>query len=378
MSQRSKSVSLKMSKEEASIVSKGAWAAAEVFGRIASRKDAVSGQDEGEAPRSREEVIRRIRADYEKSPPYFLSGNFDRYLYDEDCLFADDFASFKGRQRFEENLANLGGFITESYARQLGEEKIEENSYEAKFLVRLRLGLPWSPVLAWPWGVRHVWDDETFAVVEHIESWDVSPGEGVRQTFTPGKDKVVVLPEKKKSNALGSKDPIAGPLVDLARRLGALPESEEGGWTGEPLAWADRDSFTQKLSEFTQGSLKGFKQFVAEAVAGDFDAAAVDQTIDDIVESNSVVMFSFTSCPFCKKAKDKLDSLGTKYASIELDEDPLGPAIRARLGERTGRTSVPSIWINQEYIGGLNDGNPGLLPLEDQGLLSQKLAAAAK
>ena len=44
--------------------------------------------------------------------------------------------------------------------------------------------------------------------------------------------------------------------------------------------------------------------------------------------------------------------------AIELDLDPDGAALRARLGARTTRTSVPSIWIGGEFVGGLNDG-PG-------------------
>jgi len=59
---------------------------------------------------------------------------------------------------------------------------------------------------------------------------------------------------------------------------------------------------------------------------------------------------------------------------LELDEDADGPALRARLGARTGRTSVPSVWIGAEYVGGLNDG-PGLVPLDADGKLEPKLRA---
>ena len=44
-----------------------------------------------------------------------------------------------------------------------------------------------------------------------------------------------------------------------------------------------------------------------------------------------------------------------------------------RLGARTGRTSVPSVWFGGEYVGGLNDGSPGLNPLEIQGDLDERL-----
>ena len=100
------------------------------------------------------------------------------------------------QRTYLENLA--GGFITESSTRTL-ETNIERGdagagvppTYTTKLLVKLRLGLPWSPVLAWPWGVKHVFDAESGLIIEHIESWDVSAGEGVRMLLSSGKDKKV-------------------------------------------------------------------------------------------------------------------------------------------------------------------------------------------
>lgn len=39
------------------------------------------------------------------------------------------------------------------------------------------------------------------------------------------------------------------------------------------------------------------------------------------VASNlQVVVFSWSGCPFCKKAKAVLDSTGAKYTALELDQ----------------------------------------------------------
>ena len=176
------------------------------------------------------------------------------------------------------------------------------------------------------------------------------------------------------SGPVGSSDPIAGPLVALARRVGVLPEAEEDGWDGEPTAWAEADSLPQKLSELSQSGLGGFKQWVTEAQAGDYDKAAADSKIDAAIGKGGVLMFSFTSCPFCKSAKELLDAKGVTYEAIELNVEPDGAGVRARLGARTGRTSVPSVWIGGEYVGGLNDG-PGLVPLDAAGELEPKLRA---
>ena len=245
-------------------------------------------------------------------------------------------------------------------------------------MVKLRLALPWSPVLAWPWGVEHVLEergDGTVVVVRHLESWDVSAGEGVRQLFRAGPAGALAKAAPSPSK-LGTKDPIAGPLVAAARAVGVLPEQEEDGWAGEPSAWAESDSFTQKLSAFTQNYLSGFKQFVAERVAGEFDKDTVDAAIEAEVSRGGVLMYSFTSCPFCKKAKELLDDKGALYTVVELDELSDGAARRARLGARTGRTSVPAIFIDGSYIGGLNDGSPGLAPLDAAGELVSRLRGA--
>jgi glutaredoxin len=179
---------------------------------------------------------------------------------------------------------------------------------------------------------------------------------------------------------LGTSDPIAGPLVALARRTGLLPAAEADGWTGEPTAWAQPDSVPQRLSELTQRFLGGFKQWAAEAVAGDFDAAAVDATLESEIGSEGVVVYAFAACPFCKEAKAMLDEKRAAYTWVLLDEREDGAALRARLGARTGRTSVPSVFIAGEYCGGLNDGLgdacPGLAPLERRGMLDGKLRAA--
>ena len=45
------------------------------------------------------------------------------------------------------------------------------------------------------------------------------------------------------------------------------------------------------------------------------------------------------------------------FTKVELDVDKsVGYPVRAELGRRTGRTSVPSIWIGGQFIGGCNDG----------------------
>ena len=57
-----------------------------------------------------------------------------------------------------------------------------------------------------------------------------------------------------------------------------------------------------------------------------------------------------------------------------------GNVMRAALGRLTGKSSVPSIWVGGEYIGGCDDGPsdeaPGLVPMAFRGTLREKLEAA--
>ncbi|CAM9641179.1 unnamed protein product, partial [Heterosigma akashiwo] len=111
-------------------------------------------------------------------------------------------------------------------------------------------------------------------------------------------------------------------------------------------------------------------------VAGEYDEAATKAEIEEFVLGSTVAMYSFTTCPFCRRAKDYFEETGIEYSVIELDEleGNKGNAIRATLGRSTKRTSVPSIFIKGKCIGGCNDG-PGLLPLAESGELAELLKA---
>ena len=115
-------------------------------------------------------------------------------------------------------------------------------------------------------------------------------------------------------------------------------------------------TFTTQLYLFD--FLKEGKKALVKSLAGEYDTTAIRNRINTLIQSNDVVMLSFTTCPYCIKAKSILNEYNAKYTVIELDNDPDGKAIRAELADIIGRTSVPAIWIQQQYIGGCNDGGP--------------------
>lgn len=152
-------------------LTKASWYAVEAFGKVfgkdTARSPQISSYSTDQPPMSMKETQERIQKDNDRA--YFLSGTIDELIYSEDCTFADPFVSFQGRDRFVENLANLGSFITKYSAKPLA-YNVEANTITTKFMVKLELNLPWRPVLAWPWGVRCEVDTATNLIVLHEES----------------------------------------------------------------------------------------------------------------------------------------------------------------------------------------------------------------
>lgn len=81
----------------------------------------------------------------------------------------------------------------------------------------------------------------------------------------------------------------------------------------------------------------------------------------------TVTIYSRSWCSFCKRAQSLLESKGHDYTSIDIEEQP---EKRDEMIERTGRTSVPQIFIDDKAIGGCDD----LFSLHASGELDKLLA----
>jgi Uncharacterized conserved protein (DUF2358). len=168
-------------------VAKVSWYAVEAFGKLFSSSSVSDKQksasiDTSLPPKSIKETLERIQLDNDRQ--YFLSGDVDELIYDENCVFSDPFVSFRGRSRFVENLRNLGSFITKYDSKVLQYNASQDGLVvETKLMVKLELNLPWKPILAWPWGVRYDISNDTCLITNHKESWDIEPLEGVKQIF---------------------------------------------------------------------------------------------------------------------------------------------------------------------------------------------------
>jgi glutaredoxin 3 len=65
------------------------------------------------------------------------------------------------------------------------------------------------------------------------------------------------------------------------------------------------------------------------------------------------VQFYATSwCPYCTRARQLLTSRGVEIEEIDVETRP---GAREEMVARSGRSSVPQIFINQTHIGGCDD-----------------------
>ncbi len=83
-----------------------------------------------------------------------------------------------------------------------------------------------------------------------------------------------------------------------------------------------------------------------------------------------VTIYTTAYCPYCIRAKQLLKERGmADYEEIKVDEDP---AQRQIMMERSGRRTVPQIWIGETHVGGCDD----LFALDRSGELQPLLDAA--
>jgi glutaredoxin 3 len=84
----------------------------------------------------------------------------------------------------------------------------------------------------------------------------------------------------------------------------------------------------------------------------------------------AVTMYSTAICPYCDRAERLLAAKGVKeITKIRVDEDP---ARRDEMIARTGRRTVPQIFIGDTHVGGYDD----LAALDRAGGLAPLLAGA--
>eukprot|EP00656_Telonema_subtile_P019389 TRINITY_DN2064_c0_g1_i3.p1 TRINITY_DN2064_c0_g1~~TRINITY_DN2064_c0_g1_i3.p1 ORF type:complete len:119 (-),score=22.03 TRINITY_DN2064_c0_g1_i3:233-589(-) len=97
-------------------------------------------------------------------------------------------------------------------------------------------------------------------------------------------------------------------------------------------------------------------------------------SVEEMIASADVVVFSSSFCPYCRKAIAALNEAGIEHTVIEKTGE-----IGSQLQALTGKTSVPSGWVKGTYIGGCNDGTEswhGIIPCIQSGKIAELLGSA--
>jgi glutaredoxin 3 len=80
----------------------------------------------------------------------------------------------------------------------------------------------------------------------------------------------------------------------------------------------------------------------------------------------TVVMYATDWCGYCARARRLLESKGVAFTEIDVD---VVDGARAEMQRRSGRTSVPQIFIGDRHVGGYDDTKA----LDEQGRLDELL-----
>ena len=65
-----------------------------------------------------------------------------------------------------------------------------------------------------------------------------------------------------------------------------------------------------------------------------------------------MVLYLTEWCPFCARARSLLESKGATFEIIDVDERP---EARTEMTARSGRHTVPQIFIGDTHVGGCDD-----------------------
>ena len=77
-----------------------------------------------------------------------------------------------------------------------------------------------------------------------------------------------------------------------------------------------------------------------------------------------VVLYLTGWCPYCQRARGLLSQKGVQFREIDIDDDP---RLREEMIARSGRRSVPQIFIGEKHVGGCDD----LFALDGRGELDR-------
>ncbi|KAL0034678.1 hypothetical protein WJX77_002009 [Trebouxia sp. C0004] len=140
------------------------------------------------APGDIDGLLACIREDFDKRA-YFITGDISDAIYDSNCYFADPTVRFSGLTKWKGNLKLLVPFLVEPEI-QLTRLESQQGAQlvpllQAEWTLQTYLKLPWRPFINVIGATEYSLNAEANQIVRHIESWNITPLQAIKQIFTP-------------------------------------------------------------------------------------------------------------------------------------------------------------------------------------------------
>ncbi|CAK9295272.1 unnamed protein product [Gordionus sp. m RMFG-2023] len=98
------------------------------------------------------------------------------------------------------------------------------------------------------------------------------------------------------------------------------------------------------------------------------------EIVKHYIDSNKVIIFSKTTCPYCSGVKDFFRKEKIPFEAVELDVVENGDKLQQALLDMTGQRTVPNIFVNAVHVG----GSDKLFKLAEKGKLRELMDKGEK
>ncbi|XP_070688635.1 glutaredoxin 2 isoform X4 [Pempheris klunzingeri] len=116
-------------------------------------------------------------------------------------------------------------------------------------------------------------------------------------------------------------------------------------WTFRPAVILQLDIILMLIIRLQIVSSCGIFTFLrmgnfTSSTPGALSSTSCAQYVQEVVSQHCVVIFSKTTCPYCRMAKNVFNEIGATYKVIELDEHSDGRRLQEALAQVTGAESL--------------------------------------
>lgn len=199
---------LSMKENNPNPISRILFQATELFGSILKVTNVIDKSDNANVASntitiqpqtiSLEEIGQRIKKEYENL--FWVTGNMEMSLWEDNCTFADPFSSFGGYgslRRFKSNADNLSRLVENPVSRVTSFEILQEQKImilsnpvnvdviKVGWSFSSILKLPWRPMLSASGITAHYISKTSRKIVRYEEAWKSKPLDVVLRLFVP-------------------------------------------------------------------------------------------------------------------------------------------------------------------------------------------------